>query len=98
MLLRFLRARKWNVTNGLTMILKAFKWRLEDDIEEVKSKSEDELDAKYRGFRLQMEMGKSFVHGTDKLGRPVVYVSYFFTVVCSRILSLLLPLPLGQKE
>lgn len=77
MLLRFLRARKWNVTNGLTMILKAFKWRLEDDIEEVKSKSEDELDAKYRGFRLQMEMGKSFVHGTDKLGRPVVYVSFF---------------------
>ncbi|KAF9341931.1 hypothetical protein BGZ91_009372 [Linnemannia elongata] len=75
LLLRFLRARKWNVTNGLTMILKAFKWRLEDDIEEVKSKSEDELDAKYRGFRLQMEMGKSFVHGTDKLGRPVVYIN-----------------------
>lgn len=73
-MLRFLRARKWNVTNGMNMILKAFKWRLEDDIEEVKSKSEDDLDAKYRGFRLQMEMGKSYVHGTDKLGRPVVYV------------------------
>lgn len=72
LLLRFLRARKWNVTNGMNMILKAFKWRLEDDIEEVKSKSEDELDAKYKGFRLQMEMGKSFVHGTDKMGRPVV--------------------------
>ncbi|GJJ67687.1 hypothetical protein EMPS_00033 [Entomortierella parvispora] len=75
LLLRFLRARKWNVTNGMNMILKAFKWRLEDDIEEVKSKSEDELDAKYRGFRLQMEMGKSYVHGTDKLGRPVVYIN-----------------------
>ncbi|KAF9120480.1 hypothetical protein BGW39_011332 [Mortierella sp. 14UC] len=75
LLLRFLRARKWNVTNGMTMILKAFKWRLEDDIEEVKSKSEDELDAKYRGFRLQMEMGKSYVHGNDKEGRPVVYIN-----------------------
>ncbi|KAF9282151.1 hypothetical protein BGZ68_006186 [Mortierella alpina] len=75
LLLRFLRARKWNVTNGMNMILKAFKWRLEDDIEEVKSKSEDELDAKYKGFRLQMEMGKSFVHGTDKMGRPVVYIN-----------------------
>ncbi|KAF9900044.1 hypothetical protein EC991_007960 [Linnemannia zychae] len=75
LLLRFLRARKWNVTNGMTMILKAFKWRLEDDIEEVKSKSEDELDAKYRGFRLQMELGKSYVHGNDKEGRPVVYIN-----------------------
>ncbi|KAG0280778.1 hypothetical protein BGZ95_008683 [Linnemannia exigua] len=75
LLLRFLRARKWNVNNGMTMILKAFKWRLEDDIEEVKSKSEDELDAKYRGFRLQMELGKSFVHGNDKEGRPVVYIN-----------------------
>ncbi|KAF9957611.1 hypothetical protein BGZ65_001957 [Modicella reniformis] len=74
LLLRFLRARKWNVTNGLNMILKAFKWRLEDDIEEVKAKNEDELDAKYRGFKLQMELGKSFVHGTDKVGRPIVYI------------------------
>ncbi|KAF9920256.1 hypothetical protein FBU30_009959 [Linnemannia zychae] len=75
LLLRFLRARKWNVNNGMTMILKAFKWRLEDDIEEVKSKSEDELNEKYRGFRLQLEMGKSFVHGMDKDGRPVVYIN-----------------------
>ncbi|KAF8918009.1 hypothetical protein BGZ58_004966, partial [Dissophora ornata] len=75
LLLRFLRARKWNVTNGMNMILKAFKWRLEDDIEEVKSNSEVELDAKYRGFKLQMELGKSYVHGTDKMGRPVVYIN-----------------------
>ncbi|KAG0017543.1 hypothetical protein BGZ81_010700 [Podila clonocystis] len=75
LLLRFLRARKWNVNNGLNMILKAFKWRLEDDIEEVKSKSEEELNAKYRGFKLQMEMGKSYLHGTDKNGRPVVYIN-----------------------
>ncbi|KAF9170547.1 hypothetical protein BGX21_008531 [Mortierella sp. AD011] len=74
LLLRFLRARKWNVTNGMNMILKAFKWRMEDDIEEVKATSEIDLDAKYRGFRLQMETGKSYFHGTDKLGRPVVYI------------------------
>ncbi|KAF9898886.1 hypothetical protein BX616_003485 [Lobosporangium transversale] len=75
LLLRFLRARKWNVTNGLNMILKAFKWRIEDDIEEVKAKNEDELSAKYRGFKLQLEMGKSYFHGTDKMGRPVVYIN-----------------------
>ncbi|KAF9180918.1 hypothetical protein BGZ49_004941 [Haplosporangium sp. Z 27] len=59
----------------MNMILKAFKWRLEDDIEEVKATSELDLDAKYRGFRLQMETGKSYFHGTDKLGRPVVYIN-----------------------
>ncbi|KAF9580817.1 hypothetical protein BGW38_002388 [Lunasporangiospora selenospora] len=75
LLLRFLRARKWNVTNGMTMILKAFKWRLDDDIEEVKANNEDALNAKYRGFKIQLEMGKSYIHGTDKLGRPVVYIN-----------------------
>ncbi|KAG0222137.1 CRAL-TRIO domain-containing protein [Mortierella sp. GBAus27b] len=75
LMLRFLRARKWNVTNGTNMIVKAFKWRTEDNIEEVKAKNEVELDAKYRGFKLQMELGKSYVHGTDKLGRPVVYIN-----------------------
>ncbi|KAF9425762.1 hypothetical protein BGZ76_003082 [Entomortierella beljakovae] len=75
LLLRFLRARKWNVSNGLNMILKAFKWRIEDDIEEVKANNEEALTAKYRGFSHQMEIGKSFVYGTDKLGRPVVYIN-----------------------
>ncbi|KAF9189506.1 hypothetical protein BGZ51_009485 [Haplosporangium sp. Z 767] len=75
LLLRFLRARKWNVTNGMNMLLKAFKWRLDDDIEEVKAKNEEELNAKYRGFKLQLDMGKSYVHGTDKEGRPVVYIN-----------------------
>ncbi|KAF8939893.1 CRAL-TRIO domain-containing protein [Dissophora ornata] len=75
LLLRFLRARKWNVTNGTEMILKAFKWRIEDNIDEIRAKSEDDLDVKYRGFKMQMEMGKSCFYGTDKQGRPVVYVN-----------------------
>ncbi|KAF9109205.1 hypothetical protein BGX27_007866 [Mortierella sp. AM989] len=75
LVLRFLRARKWNVGNGMNMCLKAFKWRVEDDVEEVKATGELELDAKYRGFRHQMEIGKSYFHGVDKLGRPVVYIN-----------------------
>ncbi|KAG0260021.1 hypothetical protein BG011_002191 [Mortierella polycephala] len=67
--------RKWNVTNGVNMLLKAFKWRLDDDIEEVKAKNEEDLNEKYRGFKLQLDMGKSYVHGTDKEGRPVVYIN-----------------------
>ncbi|KAF9099035.1 hypothetical protein BGX27_000670 [Mortierella sp. AM989] len=73
--LRFLRARKWNVRNSMNMMLKAFKWRLDENIEELKEKNEDELELKYRGFKKQMEMGKSYAHGTDKQGRVVVYIN-----------------------
>ncbi|KAF9347833.1 hypothetical protein BGX26_000713 [Mortierella sp. AD094] len=74
LLLRFLRARKWNVANGTNMLLKGFKWRIEENIEELKAKNEDELDTKYRGVKRQMEMGKTYAHGTDKQGRLVINV------------------------
>ncbi|KAF9962865.1 hypothetical protein BGZ70_007832, partial [Mortierella alpina] len=34
LVLRFLRARKWHVANGLLMMLRAFKWRLEQNVED----------------------------------------------------------------
>ncbi|KAF8985390.1 hypothetical protein BGZ46_004502 [Entomortierella lignicola] len=73
--LRFLRARKWNMINSMTMFLKAFKWRIENDVDELLIKNEDELDLKYSGFKRMIEIGKSYTHGTDKQGRIVVYVN-----------------------
>ncbi|KAF9933789.1 hypothetical protein FBU30_004387 [Linnemannia zychae] len=73
--LRFLRARKWHVGNGLLMLLRAFKWRQEMNVEHVKSMGDDELDAVYPKFKKQLEMGKFYVHGTDKHGQPVVYLN-----------------------
>ncbi|KAF9972133.1 hypothetical protein BGZ73_004784 [Actinomortierella ambigua] len=75
LVLRFLRARKWHVANGLTMLLKAFQWRLEMNVDDVKTLGDDELDAKYPKFKDQLAMGKFFVHGTDKHGQPVVYLN-----------------------
>lgn len=72
LVLRFLRARKWHVGNGLTMLLKAFKWRLDENVEDVKVLGDNELDEKYPKFKNQLEMGKFYVHGTDKAGQPVV--------------------------
>ncbi|KAG0230389.1 hypothetical protein BGW41_002548 [Actinomortierella wolfii] len=72
LVLRFLRARKWHVANGLTMLLKAFQWRLEMNVDDVKTLSETELDEKYPKFIDQLAMGKFYVHGTDKQGQPVV--------------------------
>ncbi|KAF9102971.1 hypothetical protein BGX27_010796 [Mortierella sp. AM989] len=75
LVLRFLRARKWHVANGLTMLLNAYKWRKEQNVEDVKLLSEDELDVKYPQLKRQLEMGKFFIHGKDKLGRPIVYLN-----------------------
>lgn len=72
MVLRFLRARKWHVGNGLLMLLNAFKWRLEQDVENVKTLGDNELDAKYPKFREQLQVGKFYIHGTDRKGQPVV--------------------------
>ncbi|KAF9172805.1 hypothetical protein BGX21_001381 [Mortierella sp. AD011] len=73
--LRFLRARKWNVGNGLLMLLNAFKWRLTEDVENVKILDDNELDIKYPKFKNQLEMGKFYIHGTDRKGQPVVYLN-----------------------
>ncbi|KAG0013181.1 hypothetical protein BGZ80_011244 [Entomortierella chlamydospora] len=74
LLLRFLRARKWNIANGTNMLLKAIKWRIEENIEEFEEKNEDGLDIKYRGLKKLMEMGGIYARGTDKQGRLVINI------------------------
>ncbi|KAK7990533.1 hypothetical protein PG990_014813 [Apiospora arundinis] len=83
LLLRFLRARKWDVNKALVMLISTMKWRqdykVDDDImlkgeeyfvEQEKSGTEAEK-AFARDFLMQMRMGKSFAHGIDKDGRPI---------------------------
>ncbi|KAF2846012.1 hypothetical protein T440DRAFT_250312 [Plenodomus tracheiphilus IPT5] len=86
LLLRFLRARKWDVEKALIMMVSTMHWRLDemhvdDDIvkngelgalqnttSDAKSKKNDE------DFMAQLRMGKSFLHGLDKEGRPLCFV------------------------
>ncbi|KAF2751853.1 CRAL/TRIO domain-containing protein [Sporormia fimetaria CBS 119925] len=87
LLLRFLRARKWDVEKALVMMISTMHWRLEemhvdDDIMRVgelgaleQTKSSDPKIKKLGvDFLAQMRMGKSFLHGTDKEGRPMCVV------------------------
>ncbi|KAK4497060.1 hypothetical protein PRZ48_011509 [Zasmidium cellare] len=86
-LLRFLRARKWDVHAAQVMALSTLHWRLkdmhvDDDImirgeghAIAQSKSDDASEKKLgEDFLAQMRMGKSFLHGLDKDGRPCCYV------------------------
>jgi CRAL/TRIO, N-terminal domain/CRAL/TRIO domain len=87
LLLRFLRARKWDVEKALVMMVSTMHWRakemhVDDDI--MKSGEEAALLASQSSnpttkrsgedFLAQMRMGKSFLHGVDKSERPMCFV------------------------
>ncbi|KAF9132569.1 hypothetical protein BGW39_011834 [Mortierella sp. 14UC] len=75
LLLRFIRARKWNTINALSMMFKAFKWRLDEDIPAVKYSSDIQLNHQNPNFFDQLEMGKFYIKGTDIDGRIVAYLN-----------------------
>lgn len=88
LLLRFLRARKWDVGKAFTMVISNILWRrqmaVDDDIlpkgelHALEQSRNDKLSIKEKkeghDFIAQLRMGKSFLHGFDKQGRPVNYV------------------------
>ncbi|KAE8150424.1 CRAL/TRIO domain protein [Aspergillus avenaceus] len=87
LLLRFLRARKWDVKKALIMLVSTIRWRLQDvkvDDDIMKngelaaleqSKSSDPAEKKKgEEFLKQMRMGKGFIHGVDKAGRPICVI------------------------
>ncbi|KAF2827634.1 CRAL/TRIO domain-containing protein [Ophiobolus disseminans] len=87
LLLRFLRARKWDVEKALIMMISTMHWRLaemhvDDDIVkngELKAMEDTKAtDAKVKknaeDFLTQLRMGKSYLHGLDKEGRPMCFV------------------------
>jgi hypothetical protein len=87
LLLRFLRARKWDVKKALIMLVSTIRWRLQDvkvDDDIMKngelaaleqSKSSDPAEKKKgEEFLMQMRMGKGFIHGVDKAGRPICVI------------------------
>ncbi|KAJ3499751.1 hypothetical protein NLG97_g86 [Lecanicillium saksenae] len=85
--LRFLRARKWDVQNALVMFITAVNWRkhemkLDEDIMlngeagalHDEMNGNDEAKRVGKDFLAQLRMGKSFLHGADKEGRPICIV------------------------
>jgi hypothetical protein len=88
LLLRFLRARKWDVGKGFTMMATNILWRREMDVDDdilpkgelyaLEQSRDDKLTAKQKkegqDFIEQLKTGKSFLHGFDRQGRPVNYV------------------------
>lgn len=87
LLLRFLRARKWEVHNALVMLIATMNWRMQevhvdDDVmrngeaQAMRDSSNSNATVKKeaKDFLAQLKLGKSFLHGTDKEGRPMCFV------------------------
>ncbi|KAH9450224.1 hypothetical protein Pst134EA_026933 [Puccinia striiformis f. sp. tritici] len=72
--LKFLRARKWNVAAGVAMMAACMKWRIEYGVDKIISKGEEGY-LNRDGFIHQLKIGKTFVQGTDRQGRPIVYIN-----------------------
>ncbi|KAI9289375.1 CRAL-TRIO domain-containing protein [Umbelopsis sp. AD052] len=83
LLLRFLRARKWDVDNAFTMLSAALRWRIEERVDEIIHLGEaglrEELERLEPGSAKkwldQFNSGKSFLGGPDVNGRPVCYIN-----------------------
>jgi len=71
--LKFVRARKWNSAASVAMFAACMKWRIESGVEDIFSQGEEGMqDAP--GFLYQMTSGKGYLYGTDRHGRPVIYI------------------------
>ncbi|KAI3488245.1 hypothetical protein L1887_47784 [Cichorium endivia] len=72
--LRFLRARKWDIDRALAMLAAACKFRLEKDVAGIIEKGEDGL-KDVPGFMNQMRRGISYIKGsTDKMENPIYFI------------------------
>ncbi|KAJ5924188.1 hypothetical protein N7466_008375 [Penicillium verhagenii] len=87
MMLRFLRARKWDICKAFAMMMEAIVWRVKEmhvdddvmakgELYALKQENGSNPSSKKAGKDLldQMRMGKSYVHGFDKIGRPIVVI------------------------
>lgn len=87
LLLRFLRARKWDQQRALAMMISTMHWRkdeqhVDDDVMmngesgALKDSQSSDPATKKEGldFLAQLRLGKSFIHGIDKEGRPISVV------------------------
>lgn len=76
LLLRFLRARKWDSDKTMSMLANTLHWRLKDACpdEIIRNGELGAYSAKQEGLVKNIELRKAVIYGFDKKGRPIVYV------------------------
>jgi hypothetical protein len=67
-LLRWLRARKWQISSAVQLMMNTLQWRSEWGVRKLLEKGESDLIVE------ECSSGKTYHMGKDKFGRPVTYV------------------------
>jgi hypothetical protein len=70
-LLRFLKARQFNVEKAEFMYVEMAKWRVEQGIDELWEQREHVMQEP--GWQVMKQYYTTFYHKTDRFGRPVYY-------------------------
>lgn len=71
--LRFLRARKWDVSRAFAMMAGCMKWRLDNNVEEL-AENGDLGNEKIEKFLDQQRSGKTYAMGTTDNEQPICYI------------------------
>ncbi|KAL1925286.1 uncharacterized protein VTP21DRAFT_169 [Calcarisporiella thermophila] len=79
-LLRFLRARKWDVRLALRMMCSTVLWRHRERILDLVERGDSGMEKLYeergeRGWRFQWTSGKSYFFGLDRWSRPICIIN-----------------------
>ncbi|KAH3679370.1 hypothetical protein WICMUC_001051 [Wickerhamomyces mucosus] len=76
LILRFIRARKWNSDKSLAMLANTLHWRLKDSkVDDIINQGDLEpFQNGEDGFALQLKLSKAYCRGQDKLNRPIVHI------------------------
>lgn len=80
LVLHFLRARKWDIEQSMSMLTSAITWREQRNIDIAVIRTgenvalKEDLSADEKGFIAQYRSGKGYVRGTDKEKRPIFII------------------------
>ncbi|KAE8226889.1 hypothetical protein CF319_g564 [Tilletia indica] len=72
-MLRFLRARKWDVDRALAMLAATMKWRLDTKVDDI-AEAGDEGNQHIEKFLDQQNSGKVYAMASSKTLQPIVYI------------------------
>jgi hypothetical protein len=56
------------------MLATMIKWRIDLEVDKIIEQGEEVLNRELAGFDFQMKSRKTYIHGADKLHRPVFYI------------------------
>lgn len=73
-MLRFLRARKWDVSRAVAMLAGCLKWRLDNNVEELAEQGDLGNGPKVEKFLDQERSGKAYALGTALNEQPICYI------------------------